>query len=389
MLGLLLAGGCSIWEPSLTSRMKVSDPVARPYVLEPKSIMVDDVNMSYMEAGQGPTVVLLHGGIIPMSITSSLAVSPWADLASVVLGYVPLCQSTLHAGAVSTADTWNYNFRELAAQFHVIAPDLPGFGASDKPPIDYSMDQFVTYLDSFLAAKKIDKAMLVGHGFGGELAIAYTLAHPEKVDRLVLVDSFGGYGLGQKHSRFKKSPLNLPHFVMKYWQKEKASKVRFYMPLLRRASGDWEKPVKGAVGMALSQKVANDTNNKAKKLVLSREGDSGRFLDAQAEYKSAYITTEEARKEITATHLALMETRRKDLAQKLPEIKVPVLLIGGLYDPIVKVEDVQYMADKLPHAQVIVYQNSSHYPMVEEAARFNKDVTFFLSGGSVAANGQK
>ncbi|HUT53444.1 MAG TPA: alpha/beta hydrolase [bacterium] len=385
----VILAGCSLWEPALSQRMSVSEPVSRNYALETKSIMAGDVNIAYMEAGQGPWVLFLHGGIIPMSPQGSLAVNPLFDVPSLAIGYLPLAQSVMHSGALSTADTWNNNIVPLANAFHVVAPDLPGFGASDKPDIDYSMDDFITYLDAFMAAKGIDKAMIVGHGFGGELAIAYTLAHPEKVDRLVLVDSFGGYGLGSNHPRLKHSPLNLPRPVMKYWQKEKAAKVRFYLPLMRRMFGGWKAPVEGAVNMTVSQKIAHDADNKAKKLILSRDGGSGRFLDSLAQYKAAYITTEDARKEIQASHLALLETRRKDLAADLPEIKVPVLLIGGLYDPIVPPGDVNYMAAKLPRAQVIIYENSAHYPMIEEPEAFNRDVAYFLTGRDIASNTSK
>ncbi len=385
-LGMAFLAGCSLWEPALTKHMSVSAPVSRTYALETKTVMAGDVNIAYMEAGQGPWVVLLHGGIIPLSPQASLAVDPWFDVPSVLLGYLPLAQSVMHSGAISTADSWNNNITALATSFHVVAPDLPGFGASDKPDTDYTLDEFVTYLDAFMAAKGIGKASLVGHGFGGELAIAYTLAHPEKVDRLVLVDSFGDYGLGNKHPHLKHSPLNLPRFIMKYWQKEKASKVRFYLPLMRRIYGSWEAPVKGAVNMTVCQKVANDSNNKARRIILPGEGGSGKFIESVADYKAAYITTEEARKEIQATHLALLDTRRKDLAAELPKIQVPVLLIGGLYDPIVPPGDVKYMADKLARAQTVIYEKSAHYPMVEEPERFNRDVYYFLTGKDIASN---
>lgn len=375
-----LAGGCSLWEPSLTKKMSVSDPVERTYAIPPKTIMVDGLNIKYMEAGEGPWVVMIHGGVIPMNSIKSFLVNPLTDASSVVIGYMPLAQSVLHAGALTVSDTWNYNIQTLASEFHVVALDLPGFGGSDKPDIDYSLDDFIIYLDAFMAAKGIDKAMLVGHGLGGEIAITYTLEHPEKVEKLVLVDSFGAYGLGARWPFWIRSPLNLPRFAMKYWQNEKRSKARFYLPLMRRISGSWEKPAKSAVTMTVSQQVKYDHENRARKLILSREGNSGKFVDYLAEYKAAYVTTEDFRNEVQTTHLALMETRRKHPGRRLGEIQAPVLIIRGQFDPIVKQEQTDYMQVMLPRSQTIEYESSSHYPMIEESDRFNYDVGLFLSG---------
>lgn len=370
MLLAVVVGGCSFIERPIAKRSGYSEAVERPYALEKKTIMADDINMAYMEAGSGPTVILIHGGVIPMSLVQSLIINPMA----------PVSQSVLHSGAVSTADTWNPNIEALAKNFHVVAIDLPGFGGSDKPKIKYKLEDFVTYLDAFMEAKGIDKAMLVGHGLGGSIAIVYALEYPDKVQKLVLVDSFGAPP--------GRSILKVP-IIGSLVQKQKAAKINIVLPLAKRALGGWEGPAEKSMAMALSQQVDDASPISLKNLVISREGDSGKFLRAVTDYRMAAIASEEAGKEVHALHKAMVQTRRKDLAKRLVEIEVPVLVMNGFYDRVVTRKQAQYMEHALPRGQLMVYEKSAHYPMVEEAERFNRDVSFFLSSSDVTAESTK
>jgi pimeloyl-ACP methyl ester carboxylesterase len=391
LMALLLlavaAQGCALIEAPITGRMSAGEPLARPYLLETKTVMVNDVSISYEEAGQGPDLILIHGGVIPISTTQSLFMAD-AHLTAfsflTVLGLVtPLAQSTMHTGAVSVADTWNYNLKELATKYHVIAIDLPGFGGSDKPSIDYTVEEFADYLDGFIDAKQLQKPSLLGHGLGGMIAMCYGLQHPEKIDKLILVDSFGAFGPAKWHQ--KHSALNLPRGMMKFWQKEKAAKINVLFPLYNRMVGNWEGPKRQVTYVTLSPKAAYDYNNESGRLILSREGNSGEFIEAVADFKIAYIGTEEARKEVHACHLALLDTRRKDFKPEMPKLQVPVLIIHGAYDPVVRLEEAQFMNAAIPHSQLVTYTLSAHYPMVEQAEQFNQDVMFFLSGQKLPA----
>ncbi len=111
-------------------------------------------SIHYYEAGQGPTVILLHG-----------------------LG--------------ANAGIWVANIGALSAHYHVIAPDQIGFGHSDKPLIDYKIATFVDFLYGFMQSQKIAKATLVGNSLGGWIAVEFALQHPEMVEKLVLVDAGG------------------------------------------------------------------------------------------------------------------------------------------------------------------------------------------------------
>jgi pimeloyl-ACP methyl ester carboxylesterase len=111
-------------------------------------------SIHYYEAGQGPTVILLHG-----------------------LG--------------ANAGIWVANIGPLSAHYHVIAPDQIGFGHSDKPLIDYKIATFVDFLYGFMQTQKIAKATLVGNSLGGWIAVEFAIQHPEMVEKLVLVDAGG------------------------------------------------------------------------------------------------------------------------------------------------------------------------------------------------------
>lgn len=90
-------------------------------------------------------------------------------------------------GLGDEADTWRYLLPELSTNYHVIAPDLPGFGRSDQPQRSYSMQFYEEALAELYQALDIERASLVGHSLGAMIVQSFALNHPEKVERLVLV----------------------------------------------------------------------------------------------------------------------------------------------------------------------------------------------------------
>lgn len=88
--------------------------------------------------------------------------------------------------------TWRFLIDQLAkAGYHVWSFDLIGFGYSDKPSdVRYGKDLFVSQIQAFMEAKKIESATLVGNSMGGGLALTMAIEHPEKIQALVLIDPF-------------------------------------------------------------------------------------------------------------------------------------------------------------------------------------------------------
>jgi pimeloyl-ACP methyl ester carboxylesterase len=119
-----------------------------------KYVTVYGQKIHYLDAGSGPVVILVHG-----------------------LG-----------GDVSN---WAPTIGPLSQKCRVIVLDQIGFGKSDKPLINYRVGTLVDFLDGFYKQLGITHASLVGNSLGGWTVAAYALAHPEKVDRLVLVDAAG------------------------------------------------------------------------------------------------------------------------------------------------------------------------------------------------------
>ncbi len=94
-------------------------------------------------------------------------------------------------GLGASAEIWMHNIEALAKQHRVYAPDLPGFGRSEKPTSSFIPSDYASFIDAFLRALNIARVSLIGQSLGGGVALQYTLQFSEKVDKLVLVDSAG------------------------------------------------------------------------------------------------------------------------------------------------------------------------------------------------------
>jgi pimeloyl-ACP methyl ester carboxylesterase len=133
-------------------------------------------------------------------------------------------------GLGDRAEAWAPQIPTLtAAGFHVYAPDLLGYGRSDKPNITYSIPVEVSTITDFMHAVGLQRADVAGWSMGGWIAAELTLDHPALVERLILEDSAGIHfdakfprtlftptdeaGLSQLMQMLSPRPQALPHFV--------------------------------------------------------------------------------------------------------------------------------------------------------------------------------
>lgn len=126
-----------------------------PESLRPKDVSARGARIRFVEAGAGTPVVLLHD-----------------------------CSAS--------HETWVPIMQRLAGTFRVIAPDLPGFGGSEKPDPQkyaYGFDAFSESVFDLVAALGLGRVHVCGHGLGGSVALTLAARHPAIVHRLVLVDA--------------------------------------------------------------------------------------------------------------------------------------------------------------------------------------------------------
>lgn len=89
-------------------------------------------------------------------------------------------------GLSSYMGFWEYQIPEFAKDRRVLALDLPGYGASGRPDAPYTPPWYADLVAAWLSDLSIDKADVVGHSMGGQIAMTLALNHPHRVDRLVL-----------------------------------------------------------------------------------------------------------------------------------------------------------------------------------------------------------
>jgi haloacetate dehalogenase len=117
-----------------------------------RTIHANGICQHYLEAGDGPAVLLLHG--FP-----------------------------------ETSYPWRFQIPELAAKYRVIAPDLRGYGETDKPSSGYDKRTMTTHLRELMRALNLPKIALVGHDRGARVATRFAKDHSEAVDRLIVMDN--------------------------------------------------------------------------------------------------------------------------------------------------------------------------------------------------------
>ena len=265
-----------------------------------KEAIIYGVKIHYVEAGSGPVVILLHG-----------------------LG--------------GNAANWAFNINALAQKYRVIAPDQIGFGRSDKPLINYHVGTYVDFLDGLCRQLNIERASLVGNSLGGWIAAAYTLAHPEKVERLVLVDAAGF-----------SPPAN------------------FDMRLLSKLNPSTREDMKQLAALVFYNKQLFTSDAAVDQMLTSR-------IAAGDGYTIQSLNESIARSEDM-------------LDNRLAAIKQPTLIIWGRADGLTPLAEYgERFNREIPGSQLLVFEQCGHVPQVEKSGDFNAAVLKFLAASAAAA----
>jgi pimeloyl-ACP methyl ester carboxylesterase len=136
-----------------------AQPAPAPVGFRHATTRVEGVTIHYLIGGSGPPLVLLHGWPV-------------------------------------TAYAWRHVGPELAREFTVIAPDMPGFGDSEPSLKDYRKRTVAGVIYGLVRQLGFERIALAGHDMGGPVAVAYAAAHPEEVGKLALIETMmPGFGL--------------------------------------------------------------------------------------------------------------------------------------------------------------------------------------------------
>lgn len=239
-------------------------------------------------------------------------------------------------GLGGSTDDWNKTIPALAAKFHIVTFDLPGFGLSDKGSQNYSPTRYarlVQYLaDRYLQNKPYH---VVGHSMGGAIALRYAAQRPLGFQRLVLIDAAG---------------ILHPQVITKYQAGsviESASGVQQTRGFIERLSG---KLLEQAERLPVS---AIDIANSA----------LGRDVVLQGGPEK----------------IAALELAGEDFGMAIAAVTAPTLILWGDNDLIAPLRTGKVLAANMPHARLEVIYGSGHEPMQDQTERLNALLSTYLS----------
>jgi 2-hydroxymuconate-semialdehyde hydrolase len=265
-----------------------------------KYIQVGEIRTHFHEDGEGEPVLLIHG--------SGPGVSAWAN--------------------------WRLVFPILSKQYKLYAPDVVGFGYTERPEnINYSVDVWVNHMISFIETINLEKISIIGNSMGGALALHIANRRPDLVKKLILMGSVG----------------------IEFPITEELDAVWGYTPSLEN--------MRKLISMfSFDQSAAsNDDLVKMRYQASIEEG-----------FQEAFSAMFPAPRQRHVDALALTE-------EQLRKIEVPVLLIHGREDRIIPLEKTSWkLAQLIPKAELHVFSECGHWTQIEKTQPFVSQVVDFL-----------
>jgi pimeloyl-ACP methyl ester carboxylesterase len=269
--------------------------------VEPRYEDVDGLRVRYVRRGRGPAVVLLHG--------FGSSIYTWAEV-------IPA----------------------IAEDHDVVALDFPGFGDSDVPP-DLSPSLYPATVLGLMNRLGIARATLVGNSLGGGVGVVLAARHPERVRRLVLIDSAG----------FNLEPSRRPLILRLVGSAPAAS-------LLERL------PIRRLVVKAALRQIFYDRS---------------RVTPERVEEYLAPLVRPGA---IPALRSLLLRVDAVGLPALIRDVRVPTLIVWGRQDRWVPVADADRFASAIPGSRKVVLEECGHVPQEERPAEIGHLVEEFSPG---------
>ncbi len=250
---------------------------------------------------------------------------------------------------------WRFNLPFFARKHRVLAPDLPGFGRTDKPrTAKYGISYFARSLERYLDAIGVRRAVVVGASMGGRVALELALEYQTRVSKLVLVNSLG---LGRPRVQFFYPLMLLPRVGEAAMRVAREAVSRVPPAVIRRWAARY-----GRITTDL-ERMVDDAYLADLREMLAAEG-----------YAEAYLATVRS----MASPAALFGMH--DLSGRLGELRMPVMLVWGADDPLFPVTHATRAHSLLPSSRLAVIDGAGHTPQSERPDEFNRAVGDFLAG---------
>ncbi|HEX7226556.1 MAG TPA: alpha/beta hydrolase, partial [Candidatus Binatia bacterium] len=265
-----------------------------------RTIRVGDIKTHFLEAGSGPDLLLLHGG---------------------------------EYGA-SAEITWKHSIESLVRQFHVLAPDILGWGETDKiygfsDPAGYR----ISHMKRFLETIGISKAYFVGNSAGGGLILRASVLDPPPFQIRKMVTICGNASVFKTESQ-----ADLENYTPSLVNMKKIVALLYHDP-------KWQ----------------SDEN--------IRERDESSIIPGAWESLSAARLR-------SPVHQARSST--EEFVKKLSQLRVPLLIMSCEHDPLNQRDWDSNFQKIVPGSKVHRFMNSAHEPQIEEADEFNRVLSEFL-----------
>lgn len=296
---LLIVGALAA---SVVRELPAAEAEARYATAPSRFLEVDGLRIHYRDQGSGPALVLLHGS------NASLF-------------------------------TWEGWVRELSSRYRVITLDLPGHGLTGPDPKRrYTWTGMAEVLEAFRARLGLERFHLAGNSMGGAVAWHYALLHPERVDRLILVDAAG-------YPRDEPPPLVF-----------RLMRAPVLGELLSRVTPHWV--------------IAKN--------VRSVYGDPSKVRDEDIDRYHALLVREGNRE---ATRERLRAGGDDGLWRRLGEVRAPTLVLWGAKDTWILPAYGERFDRDIPDSRLVLYPGLGHVPMEEAPVSTAADVRRFLDEG--------
>ena len=258
--------------------------------MQEKFVKIDENKIRYLETGSGQPLVLVHG-----------------------LG--------------ASAERWEYVIPLFEKRYRVIVPDLIGFGYSDKPMVDYTIEFFSDFLGKFLQEIQIKRPMLIGSSLGGQVTVEYA-SNNDSIKKLILASPSG---------TTKASTPALDAYIMAaLYPNENSAKNAFEM----MATPDQEIAPEIITGFVERMKLPNA--------------------------KMAFMST-------------LLGLRNaKKITTKLKSITAPTLIIWGALDPVIPIKHADSFVAAIKDCRFFRMDGCGHTPYVDDPESFARVAMEFL-----------